>query len=157
MRGFAALVSVGVAVSVQAQDAPARKPADCSIVRTYLGGSTPAIRVSRSPSPERRGPREQLWGLELPYLKSVARCGHLYVFQVWTRSKDAWVIDRARLEGPKSEVFPAVALHFNGLNDGIGVNVIVTEALPGPKPPKSRLHLIGRDGRVAQLEAMELP
>lgn len=67
------------------------------------------------------------------------------------------MIDRARLEGPKGEVLPVVALHFNDLKDDIGINVIVAEASPGPKRSKLNLHLVGRDGRVAQLEVREIP
>jgi len=127
---------------------------DCSIVETFLGGLTPAIRKYQSPLPDSR---EQMTEERPPYVAAVAHCGQLYIFQIKSSAKDAWVVQGARLESPKGELLQVNALRFSALQDDWSVNVIVAEARPRMKVSRLKLHLTGQDGRVAQLEARDLP
>jgi hypothetical protein len=129
---------------------------DCSIVETFRGGGAPEVRTYQAPPREPRARQENAWD-RAPYVAAVARCGRLYFFQILSQSRDAWVIDRARVEGPKGEALLANALPFNKLKEGFGVNVIAVEAPAGVKFSKLKFHLTGQDGRVAQPEARELP
>jgi len=130
--------------------------ADCSIVEIFLEGGTPVVRNYQVPSSESKELQGNAW-VQPPYIKSVARCGQFYIFQIRSRSKKAWVIDRARLEGSKDELLSITALRFKGQKGGGSINVIVAEAPPGTKFSRLKLHLTGEDGRVAQPEARDLP
>lgn len=97
---------------------------------------------------------------QIPYVKSVTRCGHLLVLLVESQSRDAWVIRQARLEGPDREVLQVTALRSNAikyLKSPISVNVITAKAPPGSKLSRLKLDLSGEDGRVAQAEVGQLP
>jgi hypothetical protein len=130
--------------------------ADCSFVETYLGGDAPAVRTYAVPLAVPTGPAGGAWK-QAPYVRSVARCGQLYIFQVWSRSTEPWAIKNARLEGPRGETFQVNALRFNGVDDGWDINVIVAEAPQGAKPSELKLHMTGKDDRVAQPEVRDLP
>jgi len=127
-----------------------------AVIATYLEGGTPVVRSYQEPASEPQGTRDNSWE-QAPFVRSITRCGRLYIFQVWSRSKDTWVVDRARLEGPKGETLQVNALHFNQVEGGWDINVIKAEAPPGTKFSKLKFHLTGQDGRVAQPEARELP
>jgi hypothetical protein len=97
---------------------------------------------------------------QAPYVASVSHCGQVFVFQVQSRSQEAWVIRQARLEGPNGEVLQVEALLSKVLPVGQRhrtVNVIVARAPAGAKLSRLRLDLSGEDGRVAQTEAVDLP
>ena len=131
---------------------------DCSSVETYLGGGELAVRTySAPPSSEASGSKG--WK-RAPYVASVSHCGQVFVFQVMSRSQEAWVIRQARLEGPNGEVLQVEALLSKVLPVGrrhLTVNVIVARAPAGAKLSRLRLDLSGEDGRVAQTEAVDLP
>jgi len=130
--------------------------ADCSIVETFRTGGAPTVRTYQVPPPEIRTPRDNAWD-RAPYVKAVARCGRLLIFQVVSHSKDAWVVDRATLEESRGETFQANVLPFNTLEDGHSVNVIAAKVPAAVNFSKLKLHLVGKDGRVAEPEARDLP
>jgi hypothetical protein len=130
---------------------------DCSSVETYLGGGDLAVRTySAPPNSEASGAKG--WK-RAPYVASVSHCGQVFVFQVQSRSQEAWVIRQARLEGPNGEVLQVEALLSRELPAGQhrSVNVIVARAPVGAKLSRLRLDLSGEDGRVAQTDAVDLP
>src|ERR1043165_1504289 len=125
MRGFTVLVSALAALSAQAQDArttkgaakASNKPADCSVVDTYLAGGAPAVRTRQTSLAEREGTQIKIWA-QSPYVNSITRCGRLYIFQLWSRTKEGWIVDGAGLDGPKGEVLRTTPLRFKPLQDG---------------------------------------
>jgi len=126
------------------------------VISTYLSGGLPAVRTYQEPAQGAQEAQGNAWE-QAPYVKSITRCGQLYIFQVLSESTNAWAIDRVRLEGPKGEALRVIALHSSTVGDRRSVNVIVAEAPPGTKLSKLKLHLTGQDGRVAQPEARDLP
>jgi hypothetical protein len=129
---------------------------DCSIVESLLGGSAPDVRTYRPPS-SGLASNSTSWG-KAPYVAAIAHCGDLYILQVRSHSRDAWVVQRARrLEGPDGAVLQVEALRSRTLRASWTVNVIVAKAAPGAKLSKLRLHLSGEDGRVVQVEAEDVP
>jgi hypothetical protein len=128
---------------------------DCSSVETYLGGGELTVRTYPAP-PASEASGAKGWK-RAPYVASVSHCGQVFVFQVRSRSRDAWVIRQARLEGPNGELLQVDALFSREAPDRRSVNVIVARAPVGTRLSRLRLDLTGEDGRVAQAEVGDLP
>jgi len=131
------------------------RSADCSSVETYLGGGQLTVRTYPAP-PNSEASGAKGWK-RAPYVASVSHCGQLFVFQVKSQSREAWVIRQARLEGPNGELLQVDALRSGELPDHWSVSVIVARAPAGAKLSNLRLDLSGEDGRVAQAEVRDLP
>ena len=127
---------------------------DCSLVQTFRRGRAPIVRTYAPPSPEQTGT-----GTKKPtsYVSAVARCGQLYIFQIWSKSKDAWEAKRARLEAPSGELFHVNELFFDWGQYGRGITTIVAAAPPGKSFTKLTLTLTSEDGRAVLVEARDLP
>lgn len=153
------VVAALAATAAQAQDVSkaregnTNRTAECSAVETLLHDHILAVRTYDVPPPK-PGAQNDSWD-QAPYVKSVMHCGDLYIFVVLSRSKNPWVINRARVEGPAG-VLQVVRLGFRALQ-GWSNNIIMTEAPPDEALPSLELHLSGEDGRVARLEARDLP
>jgi hypothetical protein len=128
---------------------------DCSSVETYLGGGELTVRTY--PAPDDSEASATSGWKRAPYVASVSHCGQVFVFQVRSRSREAWVIRQARLEGPGGVVLRVEALYPGEHADHRSVNVIVARAPVGAKLSRLKLDLSGEDGRVAQAEAVDLP
>lgn len=128
---------------------------DCSSVETYLGGGQLTVRMYPAPS-DSEASGSKGWK-KAPYVASVTHCGQVFVFQVRSQSREAWVIRQARLEGPNGEVLQVEALYPGELPDHRSVNVIVARVPVGVKLARLKLDLSGEDGRVAQAETGDLP
>ncbi len=94
--------------------------------------------------------------MDLAYVSAVIHTGRCYILQVRSDPKEPWAITQARLEGQNGEVLKVHSLRFRrgSFND---FNLIVAEVPPGVEVTSLKLDLTGADGRVAQLEARELP
>ena len=130
---------------------------DCSLVQAFRrGGRAPVIRTYAAPSPEQTGT-----GTKKPertsYVSAVARCGQLYIFQVWSESKNAWAAKLARLEAPSGDLLHVNDLFFDWGQDGYGITTIVAAAPPGKRFTKLTVTLTSEDGRAVLLEARDLP
>jgi hypothetical protein len=131
------------------------RPTDCSGYQTLLSGDVPAVRTYAPPPPARPGETTDFWE-HASYVKAVQRCGNLYLVQIW--SPVPWTIAHARVEGPNGE-----ALEVNAVGSGKvpgndwGINVIAVQAPRGVTFPTLTLHLMGEDGRVALVDARDLP
>src|SRR4051812_21987197 len=128
---------------------------DCSSVETYLGGGQLTVRTY--PAPDDSEASATSGWKRAPYVASVSHCGQVFVFQVRSRSREAWVIRQARLEGPDGVVLPVEALFSREQPNQRSVSVIVARAPVGAKLSRLKLDLSGEDGHVAQAEAVDLP
>jgi len=148
----------GANAGAKPAEGTAVEPTDCRIAETYLVLEKLVTRDYEAPI-RSQATSSNGWQ-QTPYVASVTRCGHLFVLQVVSLSRDVWVVRQARLEGPGREVLQTRALRSNAVNTlkgPIAVNVITAKAPPGAKLSRLKLDLSGEDGRVAQVEVGDLP
>ena len=129
---------------------------DCSIVQTARTGGAPVVRTYAAPSPEQTGTRAK-GSKQTSYVSAVVRCGQLYIFQVWSESKDVWAAQGARLEASSGELLHVNDFFFDKIQYGTGITTIVAAAPPGKRFTKLTLTLTSEDGRAVVLEARDLP
>ena len=126
--------------------------APCPAVWALLDDGTVGVRVYSPPPPKQR----EDWTERPTYVSTAMRCGSRYIFQVKSRSTEPWAIEHARLEGPNGETLQVRSLSFKKGRD-CDINIIVAEAPPGVAVASLKLDLTGPAGRVAKLEAGNLP
>jgi len=146
----------GVAAGSMSGKSAPDKRADCSGYNALLNGAPPVVRTYAPPSlaPD---PNQNAWR-QPPYVGAIERCDNLYLVQVVSRSMAPWIVSQARVEGPNGEALHVHAFGFKELEGKRrGINVIVAEAPPGVRHPNLTLHLVGENGRVAQVEARNVP
>jgi len=139
--------------------------ADCSVLESLLNDRAPAVRHYAAPPAPPSDDRRNEWD-RAPYVGAVVRCGQRYFLQVHSQSTarmrdvlsaDSWIIDQARVEGPQGETLQVAKPEFRQQAFRWGINVIVAEAPPGTKLSMLKVHMVGKDGWVAQTTVEELP
>ena len=133
------------------------KRADCSGYNALLDGAPPVVRTYAPPSSASAESKQNAWK-QPPFVGAIERCDNLYLVQVVSESKAPWIVAQARVEGPDGEALEVHAFGFKELKGTrLVINVIVAEAPPGVRHPDLTLHLVGENGRVAQVEARDVP
>jgi len=130
--------------------------ADCSVLESLLNNRAPAVRHFAAPPAQPAKDRYRGWG-QAPHVRSVVRCGQRYFLQVHSQSADSWIVDHARVEGPQGETLQVAKPEFRQQVVAWDINVIVAEAPPGMKLSMLKVHMVGKDGRVAQTTVEALP
>jgi hypothetical protein len=130
---------------------PREVPTDCGIQQSMLADEDPPVAV-RSYEPE-----TQDGG---PAVRRVGRCLARCIIQVWSQSKEPWVVKNARVEGPGGEVLKVTDIRSQPTAANKIISVINAERTNGAALRSKMtltLHITGEDGRVALLQDVELP
>jgi len=129
--------------------------ADCSVSETLLSGQAPAVRYYAAPARPAKGQYRE-WG-QAPHVQSIVRCDRRLYLQVYSQSADSWIIGHARVESPQGKTLPVAEPKYRQQGWAWDINLIAVEVPSGAKLFRLKLHMVGKDGRVAQTTVEDLP